>query len=487
MEQRIFDIFRRRPMCKAALGAWCGIIIYVLVGESGGMVLVGVALLLLLLSLFLCRRAMLFLLPAMLVIGSAVLQCPQTVEADSGMLTGIAVKVSAEGKSRTRVLADRVTIDGIPVRGRIDLTVYEQVEATVGQEIAVNARFYPVDEAWLRYDQDRGVASRASANGDFLSLGTVHNTFAGRLTRMRNAIGERIDILFPAHAEVAKGLLLGGAVSSIDEETLADFRETGTAHLLAVSGLHVGILTSFFLFSVQFVHRLPLRMLLLAVLLFLYAALSGFSASVLRASIMALIATPALPLGRRVDLASSLAFAFVCVLILKPFSLFTASFQLSFLAVAGFVLVLPLLKKPLCVLGYRTGLGIASSLSVIIATAPSAARFFGGIGFSAMAANLLMLPLVPFFLIPAVIALLFSVISLPIGAFIAKLPSFVLLVMTRIAAAGGSIALPVPPPSGVASLLYFLLLVILSPLCRWERRKKGCISAVMAALCLLIW
>ena len=147
-------------------------------------------------------------------------------------------------------------------------------------------------------------------------------------------------------AAVTKAVLFGNT-EGIDEDLLDNVRKGGIAHIFAVSGLHVGALFGFCLLLLKktALCRFPkwARFALLAVLLFIYAGICGFSASVVRATVICLAAYLATLLGTKTDFIESLGLAAICILLLKPSALFEVGFQLSFMACFG----IAFLSKPI--------------------------------------------------------------------------------------------------------------------------------------------
>lgn len=370
-------LFHWRPLCVAALGVFAGLLLFAVAGVERAPAVLAALLVLLVAALWLCRRAFLPLLLACLALFSALLQCPVAPGAEAGLLTGRVAELPENRGGYYALLLDGAAIDGVPVQGRVRLTISGITEPVYGQRVAVEARFRSIDADWLSYYRYLGVAINASGRAEGWRVSEARTDAYGLLLRAREAIGSRIDALFPDHADAARGILLGGNPAGMNEDTIEQFRTVGIAHLLAVSGLHVGILAGSVLVLLRFVRRLWLRVALLGTFLLAYAALTAFTPSVLRACVMLLCTLPAMPLRRRIDLPSSLSLAFVLVLLVRPFALWNASFQLSFLAVAGLALLMPVLRRSLSVLGESASSAIASGLSVVIATMPATALFFG--------------------------------------------------------------------------------------------------------------
>ena len=147
------------------------------------------------------------------------------------------------------------------------------------------------------------------------------------------------------HAQLLKGILLGKR-SDLPTETLDIFRNSGTFHVLAVSGLHVGLVAMFCYFGFS-CFRLPQKVLCLLTIaaVLIYACLIGFRPSVFRASLMAILFLFATLIDRDADLFNLLAFAALVLLLLNPLQVWDVGFQLSFLAVAAIVYFVPKMEN----------------------------------------------------------------------------------------------------------------------------------------------
>ena len=314
---------------------------------------------------------------------------------------------------------------------------------------------------------------RYPPGGDFPLTGSVlappETALGGRLLILREQIAERIGQLFRENAGVARGMLLGDK-GGIAQSTLADFQNVGVMHLLAISGLHVSVLAG--ALSLVLRRGAWTRFALVALFLAVYAALTAFSPSVVRASVMLLCGMLAFPLRRRPDTPSALSLAFILILLFNPHALFYAGFQLSFGAVYGLMLLTPAFERPLRRLGPAASGLIAGSLAVTVATVPAMALTFGRVQLMSIVTNLFVLPLVPLFLVPAFLGVTLSFLWLPLGNAVAAVARVALDVLVSFAAAGGALDVAVPAPSAPAYLLYLLALAFLSPLCLLERNRR---------------
>jgi len=217
--------------------------------------------------------------------------------------------------------------------------------------------------------------------------------------------------------------MLFGDRSSLDSDIRESFSATGLAHVLAVSGLHVGMVVGL-LVGVMHILKMPKKpqFFIIFCTLLLYLFLADFRYSIMRAAIMFLVMVFNRLFVRRVDLFSSICMAMVIVLVLFPFSIMSVSFQLTFGCMIGIALLYrPLYRfcnKVLCfgknenaqkkwIQWFRKFISgtIALDLSTSVAVFPFIVLYFGAYPAFSILTNLFLLPLL-------VIAFKLSVIAL---------------------------------------------------------------------------
>ena len=165
----------------------------------------------------------------------------------------------------------------------------------------------------------------------------------GWIFDLRGKLADSIeDALPPSQSSLAPALLLG-LRGRLSPEVVEDFRSTGTSHLLAISGLHVGVLLVLSLGAAGwwFGKRRQLYLPLPLASIWFYTLVSGLPVSEVRAAIMGSVFLAALALGRPRSVLPSLALAAAVMAAIDPQVLSQVSFQLSFAAMAGIVLILP--------------------------------------------------------------------------------------------------------------------------------------------------
>ncbi|GAB5602859.1 DNA internalization-related competence protein ComEC/Rec2 [Thermus sp. FJN-A] len=297
----------------------------------------------------------------------------------------------------------------------------------------------------------------------------------GSLPNPRAPFRERLaQGLSPLAREVLEGLVLGDKGGL--EEAYGLFQRAGLAHLLAVSGLHVG-----FLVSAGLMVLLPLgrwRYLLALLLLPLYLFLAGPAPSLVRASLMAALSLLGLFLGLgAAGLLQALGVALFLQLLLRPEAILSLGFQLSYLAVLGIALVLPAVRLPRGARGYLLG-GVEVSLAVQAFLLPLLLHRFGFAPLLSPLANLLALPLAALLVPLGFLKLLLGgLLALPTEAL-----AQALLGLASLASRGPGLFWGEISPLGFA--LYYLGL--LPPLLALHRLLTWRRALVLASLPLLV-
>lgn len=203
-------------------------------------------------------------------------------------------------------------------------------------------------------------------------------------------------------AELAKAMIIGER-AGIDRQINEQFVNTGTIHILSVSGLHIGFLTGMLMMMASLL-RVPrrLRFFVIAPLLVLYAFVVGMAPSITRAVIMAIVVLFGLFLQRRTQILNSLGFAALVILTFRPSQFFSPGFQLSFAAVMSITFfyerILVVVRKSYPSLEEKPLVSSIVSLSVLtvaatLGTVPLTAYYFDRISLISVLANLFIVPL----------------------------------------------------------------------------------------------
>ncbi len=232
----------------------------------------------------------------------------------------------------------------------------------------------------------------------------------------REKISQRLALCLPKEeAAFLKGVFWGDK-SEIPDNIINAFRTTGTAHLLAVSGLHVGVVFLISL-SLGLFLKLPryLSLVFSLSIVFFYAALAAFSPSVIRAFLMLILGSVGWYLGRERLLLSITAVAAWLLLLFDPAYLFDLSFELSFSAVLGLALFLPVLDKTITMSPPFLQKVTCATCAAQLGTFPLALSNFGVVPLFSLPANLVAFLLLPLILWLGLAAVILSLVSLPLS------------------------------------------------------------------------
>lgn len=206
----------------------------------------------------------------------------------------------------------------------------------------------------------------------------------------------RIDAAVPPVSAALLGGLLFGDRTGLPPELNEAFRRAGVYHILAVSGFNVALLTAG-VFAVLALARVPRRVsgAVAIVASLAFACIVGGGASVLRATVMAVLVLAAVVLGRESSLVNSVALAGIVILALRPGDLAEPGFQLSFGATLGIILFAPPIRSALLALRWPRWLGEATAVSLAaqLVVAPILLAHFNQLCLIGVAANIAVVPL----------------------------------------------------------------------------------------------
>ncbi|MBE0478737.1 ComEC family competence protein, partial [Candidatus Aerophobetes bacterium] len=290
----------------------------------------------------------------------------------------------------------------IDVKGRIWVnSFYPYKNLDYGDRVLIRGKLFLPEESageenfsWRNYLAYQGIFSQINTGkvdvlqrnqGNFL----VHLAFS-TADWMKDVISQGLPHPFSA---TLKGMMLGDR-ETLPPNILNSFRVTGTAHVLVVSGLHVGLLLLIIFSLVRLIgFSQRIAFLVSMPVIFYYAILTGLRPPIVRASLMAIIGIICYFLDRQVPLIIILFLAAFFILIINPLSLFTVSFQLSFLAVGGIVYLTPYLEKKMRVMPDFLKKPLSVSCAAQIFLLPLLAFYFGQFPLIGFVANVIIVPL----------------------------------------------------------------------------------------------
>ncbi|TNE65893.1 MAG: ComEC family competence protein [Alphaproteobacteria bacterium] len=345
---------------------------------------------------------------------------------------------------------------GLHLPPRIRLLVRTELPDTLlaGEHVRLSALLVPPDGPGVPggYDFARdayfaGIGAEGYATSAIVRLGPYDpGGWRARMERLRRDVAAEIQDAIPGQAGAVAVALTVGYRNNLTEDTARTLRQAGLSHLLAISGLHMGLVTAaaFFVLEYMFaaIPALALRWRpkkLAAVgawgIALGYLVLSGASVATIRAFIMVSVAILAVLLDRRVLSLRSVALAALLILVLWPEAVLSIGFQMSFAATAVLVAVYEVVSRkgwlrigdrsagPVGRVGRYVMATALTSLVAQAAVAPFALYHFQSVSVIGIAANVVIVPIVSLLVMPlALLALLLmpfglmTLVATPLGA-----------------------------------------------------------------------
>ena len=207
---------------------------------------------------------------------------------------------------------------------------------------------------------------------------------------------EKMNFAIPEPESLLMGGLILGEKSSFSQAMRQSFVDTGTIHIVALSGYNVTIVAEWIMKIFSFLPRnFSLGLGIFAI--FLFVLMTGANSTAVRAGIMAVLALFARATGRNYDAARALVLAGVIMVFFNPFVLgYDVSFQLSFLAVIAVIFFAPKVEKYFMWIKWRWLRDIvAVTCAVYIFVLPFILYKMGNLSLVALPANILILPFIP--------------------------------------------------------------------------------------------
>lgn len=280
----------------------------------------------------------------------------------------------------------------------------------------------PQEFDYAKYMANRNVWHQAYlSSADFVKTGNKKGSkLVGFALALRSEMIAKFHRYFKDQDAVALlSTLVLGYRAALDQELMQAFTATGTVHVLAVSGMHVGIVFAFLALGLKWMERKPylaiVRLFILLFFIWSYALLTGFSASVLRAAFMISFLIGGNTFKKKRNTYNNLAASAFFLLLFNPKYLTEIGFQLSYLAVLGMVWLMPKVNALLTSVHKHLQKGIqcvAVSCTAQLTTYPLVLYYFHVFPVYFLPANL-------FIIVPVTLIIYggFILLALPVNSF----------------------------------------------------------------------
>lgn len=399
-------------------------------------------------------------------------------------------------------------VDGtVTFRGNTyQVRAYLTEESTIapGKNISGTFRFRvttPEGEEEATYHSGKGIFLLAYQEGDATIYPAAFLSIRHYPSLLRQKVKEILKSCFPEDTcAFAKALLLGDTYD-LDYETLTAFKVSGIRHIVAISGLHISIFYS--MVSLLTFKRRYLTAIVGIPVLFLFAAVAGFTPSVTRACIMVWLMMLATAFHREYDGGTALAFAALVMLLVNPYVITSAGFQLSVAAVAGIYLFSGSIREWMKgFLGKGKGKSISArlnrwfcgslsvSLGAMSLTTPLCAWYFGTVSLVGVLTNLLTLWITSIIFYGIIAVCVLNPLSTALASGLARIISWCIRYVLLCAKILGKIPLAAVYTKSIYITLWLILFYVLLGLFLLRKKKHplrlicaGVVSLCLALLC----
>ncbi len=428
-----------------------------------------------------------------------------------GPVEGRIVAIDRSASDAVRITLDRVVlsrVDPDEVPGRVRLSLHGghgTADVVPGLRVMTTGHLSPpagpVEPGgfdFRRHAWFQGIGAVGYTRAPVLALAEAEG--AQWLLRARMALADHVRARLPGETGAFAAAIMAGDRSAMSQETLEVLRTTNLAHLLAISGLHMGLLVGFVFAALRLGFaavprlglRLPAKKLSAALALLVaagYLALSGGNVATERAFVMAAVVLVAVMLDRRAISLRSVALAATILLVWQPEALLGPGFQMSFAATTALVAVYGLIRDASLPLGPRwlrpVSAVVITSVVAGLATAPLAAAHFNLWSHYGLVANLPSMPVMGLVVMPAAVV---GAVLMPLGLDAPPLwvmgrgLDAILWVAHRVAGLEGARGMvPVPGPAVLPMMALGALWLVL-----WQGRARLA-GGVPVAVALGLW
>ena len=217
-----------------------------------------------------------------------------------------------------------------------DYTKYKKIK--VGSEIKLTGKFKDLNKmSYESFDYGRYLRSMGYKGLIYLKDYSIvgNNLMYEYIYKAKSYISNTIRYLYKTNSDFINSMMLGQKDDLSQNEKLM-FTRTGTSHIIAISGLHTGILSGLIIFMMGKINKIY-KLIVLSTMMFIYSIMVGNSPSIIRAIMFMISLYLSFFLDRKMDKISTLSFIGILFVINNPYIIYNISFQLSFLATLSII------------------------------------------------------------------------------------------------------------------------------------------------------
>lgn len=359
--------------------------------------------------------------------GNMLIQAPasltQSLQVTEHVYNGTIISTSESETSRHLVIKVNQVDSGIETDFRCKLTLPSMYPViNPGDDVSFSAKLqspknnHDLPDEWdmERFLYHQGITASAYIQPEQITIIGENNSLLWNIRRLQSHI---VSLLGASLLSDKTTEFLTATITSDDSlllaETRQEFTTAGLAHILALSGLHVGLIAliiAIILFPLSIMGYNRTRLIITIILLWGYAVMTGLTPSVTRAAIMTTLFIISIIIQRRHSSINALCFAALIILLFSPLQLYSAGFQLSFAAVLSILLFTNLINpinRERRILYYITSLACVS-ISATLGTALISAYYFHSFPIYFLIGNILVIFMLPIIISGGVLLILFE-------------------------------------------------------------------------------
>ena len=291
----------------------------------------------------------------------------------------------------------------------------------VGNNIKLKGKFKDLSKmSYEDFDYGRYIRSMGYEGLIYLNKYTIegNNLIYKCIYNIKNYMSNTIRYLYKDNSDFINSIMLGQKNDLSEDEKLI-FSRTGTSHIVAISGLHTGILSSIVIFAIGNINKIY-KLIILSLIMFIYCAMVGNSPSIIRSIMFTVILYLSFFLDRKTDKISTLSFIGILLVINNPYIIYNISFQLSFLATLSIIYFYSYINSKLNIKI------ISLTLSANILTMPIIYYNFKGISLLSILGNVIIIPFIGIIIYLTILSLILFKISIHISSIVVYINRFIL-------------------------------------------------------------